>query len=89
MMPFLLNCELLPDKLLFVRVQSWCSLSLLTTATMAVSPFRIAVRRFGTSAARAAVSVSPQEMTSYHEKVSKAQGTVDSLTGGMSSVSSL
>lgn len=51
---------------------------------MAVSPFRIAVRRFGTSAARTAVSVTPREMTSYHEKVSKAQGTVESMTGGES-----
>jgi hypothetical protein len=51
---------------------------------MAVNPFRIAARRFGTSAARAAVSKTPQEMTSYHEQVSKAQGVVESMTGGES-----
>lgn len=49
---------------------------------MAVNPFRTSVRRLATSAARAATSMTPREMTSYHEHVSKAQGVVESLTGG-------
>lgn len=58
---------------------------------MAVNPLRASVRRFATSAARAASSahsVTPQEMTGYHEQVSKAQGVVDTLIGGRDTISS-